>query len=145
MANRVDTPSLTPAVTNFRVTWGVMAPSVFQEANGLEEDISTVLQRRADAGASEPIKVVAGQLTLRRGLVAVEDRLWNWYRSAAADAVIRSFMLIDLIDDAGVPLITWLVKNAWPTNVIAAANPANGAFSVESIDFAFESIEVTSG
>jgi len=144
MSERLDTPHQTPAHTNFRVTWGVTAPSVFSEANGLGQDIETVLHRREDAAQDRPVDVVAGHITFRRGLVAVEDRLWKWYHSAAADAVIRSFMLIDLIDDAGVPLMTWLVKNAWPTRLVAETVPANGAFAVEAIDFAFESIEVTS-
>ena len=89
--------------------------------------------------------MIAGSVTLRRGIVAADDRLWNWYRSALADAVVRSVVLIDLLDEDGTPLMTWMMKNAWPTQVIAMAGPEGEPVAVDAIVFAFDSIEVTSG
>jgi phage tail-like protein len=145
MSDRTDITLSEPEITRFRVTWGTQAPSVFREASGIGQDTTTVLNRRAAAGPQQPVDVVAGQVTFRNGLVAVDDRLWQWYRAATADAVNRSIVLIDLIDDAGTPFKTWMMKNAWPASLVAANASVAGAFAVESIAFAFESLEVTSG
>jgi phage tail-like protein len=146
MADRPELNFPAASVSNFRVTWGVQPPSVFQEATGLEDDIATLNRRLPSGNGGQPTSAVAGNVTLRRGLVAADDRLWNWFRAAAGDAVIRSVVLIDLVDEDGTPLMTWMLKNAWPTQLIAThASSSAAPVAVEAIVFAFEAISITSG
>ena len=86
-------------------------------------------------GMRQPVK-----LTLKRGVAPGQSYLKDWlqetFEDPGSDKVHRD-LVIDLCDEAAVPVVRWTVSGAMPTSIDAPA------FSASSNEVSFESLELT--
>ena len=85
-------------------------------------------------GMKQPLRV-----TLRRGIVFQRDDLLTWIKTVQQNKVDKRDIVIDLCDETGAPLISWLLRQAFPLKLDAPA------FNANSNEAAIESMELMAG
>ncbi len=124
---------------NYRVNIGG-EPLAFSEVSGLavqyepityKHGLSWQLGEEIRQGMKQSLRI-----TLKKGLVRNGRFLLDWIGTEPTSISDKRDVVIDLCDESGVPVITWLVMSAVPLKLSA---PTFGA-SLE--DVAIESLEV---
>ncbi len=79
------------------------------------------------------------KITLKKGLVRTKSikALYGWINSVQVNQVEKKDITVRLLDEAGAPVVSWKVINAFPTKLDAPA------FDATSNDVAIESMELT--
>jgi phage tail-like protein len=126
---------------NYRVTLGSLLIGV-SEITGLSIEYEPVTYKHGLSFAMGA-KIIPGmrqpvRLTMRRGVVKRGETFYHWLRDTYADPLTRARqdILIDLCDDAGVPVVRWKVQGAMPVKIDAPS------FDASSNEVAIETIEV---
>ncbi len=128
-------------VYNYQVTLGSLALGV-SEISGLsieyepvtyKHGLSFVMGVKIIPGMRQPVK-----LTMKRGIVKRGETFYRWLRDTYADPFTNTQqdILIDLCDEAGVPIVRWKVQGAMPIKIDAPT------FDSNSNEVAIETIEV---
>jgi phage tail-like protein len=128
-------------IYNYRVTLGSLSLGV-SEISGLsieyepvtyKHGLSFVMGAKIIPGMRQPVK-----LTMKRGIVKRGETFYRWLRDTYADPFTnnKQDILIDLCDEAGVPIVRWKVQGAMPIKIDAPTFDAN------SNEVAIETIEV---
>ncbi len=148
--NKQDIKSNYPLPSyNYRVTVESDVIS-FAEVSGLSVEyepvtykhgLSFVLGTKIIPGMRQPI-----QLTLKRGIVQSRDFLHSWIHSAYTDPFFtgtKRDIVIDLCDEAGVPVVRWTVQGALPTKLEAPAFDANSnEVAIETMELVAHGLKV---
>lgn len=122
----------------------------FSEVTGLEETAQAIEYRHGDSKVFSPIKMPGlrkvGHVTMRKGVFANDQKFGQWFSEVSMNTVSRRTVVVNLLDEAGVPKMVWTLHNAWPTKVtgIGLKSDSNEA-AVETLEFAFESMEIEAG
>ena len=110
--------------------------------SGLEGDATSPYRR--DPGV-RPRKVPshpgAGNLTLRRGIVANDSKLLRWCEQPTTAE--RGNITIQLINESGAVTTTWTLLNACPVKA-SLTDGTGGERAVEAIELTFESMTESS-
>jgi len=123
----------------------------FSEVSGLSmgyETITYVESPTAGIGPRYmhmPGKVVPVKITLKKGVVTGVSvpTLYGWLNSIALNRVQKKDIAIRLCDEAGTPVISWKVQNAFPTKLDAPAFTASGNdVAIESIELMADAVAV---
>lgn len=132
-------------VYNFRVEIGSEAIG-FAEVSGLSMgfEITTYKESATESGAPGPralhmpTQATAPTITLKKGVVrgASVNTLYKWFASTALNQVEKRDIFVRLCDEAGAPVISWRVINAFPSKLDAPT------FDAKSNDIAIESMEL---
>lgn len=132
-------------VYNYRVEIGSDAVS-FSEVSGLSiaYETTTYKESPTESGAPGPrvmhmpAQGSAANITLKKGLVigASVPALYDWIASTQTNQIEKKDIFIRLCDEAGAPLVSWSVKDAFPTKLDAPS------FGADSNDVAVESMEL---
>jgi phage tail-like protein len=133
----------------FTVQFGDGIEAKFQEVSGLDSEAPPIEFRDGDSPRFSRIKMPgihkAGDVTMRRGVVAGDSDLWNWLKEVKANTPKRRTVTVSLIEATGKPAMVWRLNNAWPTKITAADLKAEGNdVAIESLELAHEGIELTS-
>ncbi len=132
-------------VYNYRVE--INGDSVaFSEVSGLSISYETTTYKESptESGAPGP-RVMhmpaqggSASVTLKKGLVsgASVPVLYDWINSTQTNQIEKKDIFIRLCDEAGAPLVSWSVSNAFPTKLDAPT------FGADSNDVAIESMEL---
>lgn len=93
-------------------------------------------------GKRQPIR-----LTMKRGVVQGQDGLQNWidkiYSNPFYGDAKQRDVLIDLCDEAGLPVIRWKVQGVLPIKMEAPTFDANSnEVAIESMEFVARSLQV---
>jgi phage tail-like protein len=137
---------------NFRVTIntgsGIEVRGGFSDCSGLSSEITYAEYREGTDPANRPRKVPlmykAGDVTLKRGLIAALD-LWEWVtqvRQGNMDA--RATVVIQLVsEDGSEPVASWRLLNARPSKWTGPTLAAKGASDVamEELTLVCEDLE----
>jgi phage tail-like protein len=77
-------------------------------------------------------------VTLKKGIVRTDSvkRLYQWISSIALNQVEKRDIFVRLCDEAGEPVISWKILNAFPVKLDAPG------FDAKSNDVAVETIEM---
>ncbi len=134
---------------NYRVTVESVVIS-FAEVSGLsleyepvtyKHGLSFVLGDKIIPGMRQPVR-----LTMRRGVVQSRDFLHRWIHSAYTDPFFtgtKRDIVIDLCDEAGVPVVRWTVQGALPTKLEAPAFDANSnEVAIETMELIAHGLKV---
>ncbi len=125
---------------NFRVEIDGITASSFSEVSGLEASVDVIEYRAGDAKLNSEQKLPGlnkfTNITLKRGLTK-DTSLWNWIKSAMAGNLTRANMAIILLDQSDNPVLTWLVRNAWPCKW------SGPVLSAQSSEVAIETLEIS--
>lgn len=132
-------------VYNYRVEIGPDAVA-FSEVSGLDITYETTTYKESptESGAPGPrvmhmpAQGSAANVTLKKGLVrgASVPALYGWISSIQTNLIDKRDIFIRLCDEAGAPVISWKVTDAFPTKLEAPG------FTADSNDVAVESLEL---
>jgi len=85
----------------------------------------------------------SGNVTLKRGIFAKDNKFFDWYQAIKRNTAKRSTVTIKLLDESGNPTMTWKLANAWPTKVSSSdLNASGNEVAVESIELAHEGLTI---
>lgn len=132
-------------VYNYRVEIAGQAVG-FSEVSGLSigVEVSTYKESPTGGGAPGPRTLLmpsqhtSPKITLKKGIVRGQSvaTLYRWISSIQLNLVEKRDIFIRLCDEAGAPVISWKVINAFPTKLDAPS------FDAKSNDVAIESMEL---
>lgn len=120
----------------------------FQEVTGLSSENTPIEYRHGDNKTFYPIKMPGlgkvGNVTMRKGIFAKDDKLFAWFNAIKLNTIARSTVVISLLDETGQPAMTWTLNNAFPIKVTGTDLKSQGnEVAVESIDIAYETLTVS--
>ena len=119
----------------------------FQEVAGLSTEAQPIEYRAGDDRAFSAIRMPgiqkAGNVTLKKGIFAKDDRFFDWHKRITMNVIQRASVTIRLLDEGGNPTMTWTLANAWPTRMTGAElrSEANEV-AIESIELAHEGLTI---
>jgi phage tail-like protein len=121
----------------------------FQEVTGLEIDTQLIEYRQGNNKVFAPIKMPgiqkAGNVTLKKGIFLKDTIFWQWYSKFALNTIVRSSVVINLVDESGNPIMSWTLNNAFPVKVTSSDLRSEGnEVAVESLEIAYETLVVSS-
>ena len=132
--------------THFLVNWGGTNMG-FQEVSGLEleTEVASYIDGSFPPDAA-PLKKAgrskySDKLSMKTGYCKGDDEMLQWFLDAKSDMTKKSDITITLLDEMDQPVITWLVRNAFPTNIADfGLNATSNEIIIQSIDFAHEGV-----
>jgi phage tail-like protein len=132
---------------NFRVRIGAESYA-FSRVTGLDVQYDTMTYRHGLSpqegpeyrpGILQPINV-----TLERGVVRAGSVLLEWVSSIQLHTVRKQDLTIDLCDENGAPLVSWVAIDAFPTNMEAPTFDAEAqSVAVEKLQLMAKSLQVS--
>jgi phage tail-like protein len=135
-------------VYNYRVT--INGDTLgFSEVSGLSVEYEPVYYHHGLSFALGA-KIIPGQhkpirLTLKKGIIKGKDFLSKWLQEAYANPFkdAKQNILIDLCDQAGLPIVRWKVRGALPVKLDAPIfNASSNEVAVETLELVAHDIEV---
>jgi len=134
---------------HFQVQWGGTRIG-FTECTGLE--VSTEKIEYRDGASKEYHKVrmpgmqTFGDLTLKRGIFAGDNEFYDWWNTVALNTIERRDITISLLNESHDPVVTWKVKNAWPSKVTSTdLNASGNETAIETLVLAHEGLTMENG
>jgi phage tail-like protein len=132
-------------VYNFRVEIGGDAIA-FSDVSGLSmgHEVTTYKESSTQGGSPGPRTILMPSqptnptITLKKGIVRgiSVNTLYKWFASTVLNQVEKKDVFIRLCDEAGAPVISWRIVNAFPSKLDAPS------FDAKSNDVAIESMEL---
>ena len=131
---------------HFQVEWGGTKIG-FTEVSGLDIETEVVEYRHGASPEYSKIKMPGMQkysnLTLKRGTFATDNEYYTWWNSVKLNTIERRDITISLLNEEHEPVITWKVKNAWPTKVQSTDLKADGnEVAIESMEIVHEGLTI---
>ena len=85
-----------------------------------------------------------GNVTLKRGAMAKDNSLFDWWNKAQLNKIERKNVVINLLDELHEPVITWTLQNAFPVKVDNANyNSTSNEVLIETIELAHEGLTLS--
>ena len=138
-------PSYPLPVFHFSVSWGGDDIG-FSEVTGLSQELQSIDYRDGlMPGTTLPMKrpglKKSGNVTLKRGLVKDRNDLFDWFNNMKKPNLERRTVIINLLNDEGVPVFKWTLINAFPVKISGADLKASGNdIAIESVELVHEGI-----
>jgi phage tail-like protein len=84
-----------------------------------------------------------GNVTLKKGIFAKDNKFWDWYNQIKLNTIKRVPVTIQLCDEGGNPTMVWTLSNAWPTKITGTDLKSDGnEVAVETLEVAHEGLVV---
>lgn len=133
-------------VFHFKVEWGG-TKATFSEVSGLNVETQMLEYRDGLSPEYSTIKMPGmqkvGNLTMKRGVFKADADYYKWWNSVSLNTIERRDIIISLLDENHEPVITWKIKNAWPSKVESPSLKANGnEIAIESIELVHEGLTI---
>lgn len=146
--NSSDTNSWALPKFYFQVDFGDGSFIPIGEVAGLEIEAKAIEYRKANSSSfekpNEPSGKQNSKVTLKKGIVKGDNKLWDWYEMIKAGTIIRKPITIRLMDEAGDLTMVWQLSNAWPAKVTGTDLKSSGnEVAVESIELVYETLSIT--
>jgi phage tail-like protein len=138
-----------PVAFQFTVSLGAVPTSIdssFQEVSGLEQSME--LEELREGGENRfvhqlPKGVQQKKLVLKRGLATLGSPLIAWCKATLEGGltipIVPAPLTINLLDELGIPVRTWLFNNAYPVRWDAEAfNSTKNEVALETIELAYQ-------
>jgi phage tail-like protein len=136
---------------HFQVSWGKTRMG-FTEVSGLDFETEVIEYREGNSvkynKTKQPGLTKYSNVTLKRGTFLGDFdyyELWkNTYYFQEVNAVYRTNVIIQLMDEQHNPIITWSLANAWPTKIQATDLKADAnEVAIESMELVHEGLTIT--
>lgn len=132
------------SVFHFQVQFGG-ANVTFAEASGLAVENQVIEYRAAEAPIYSTIKMPGipkfGNITLKRGIMAADNELYQWFATTALNQIERRDVTISMLNESHEPIVTWNIINCWPVKVEGPGLKASGnEVALETIELAHEGL-----
>lgn len=127
---------------------GGSTSTYFQEVSGLDTETQVIEYRHGHSQELSFIKMPGlqkvGNVTLKKGVFVLDNTFWDWYATIQMNTIKRETVVIKLLDETGVPTMTWTLTNAWPTKIQGTNLKADGnEAAIETIELAYETLAIT--
>lgn len=131
----------------FNIDLGDGKPAGFSEVSGLEMEVQPIEYRHGDSPAFAPIKMPGlrsvGNVTLKKGVFTKDSVFWDWFNQAQLNIIKRRSVVINLLDEAQAPVMTWTLTNAFPTKMSGTdLKSDSNEVAIESLEIAYERLTV---
>jgi phage tail-like protein len=131
---------------HFQVEWSGTKIG-FTEVSGLDVETEVVEYRDGASPEYSKIKMPGMQkfsnITLKRGTFATDNEFYNWWNTVKLNTIERRDITISLLNEEHEPVITWKVKNAWPSKVQSTDLKADGnEVAIESMEIVHEGLTI---
>ncbi|MCD0470415.1 phage tail protein [Flavobacterium sp. JAS] len=131
---------------HFSVDWGGTKIG-FTEVSGLDVETEAIEYRQGASPEYTKIKMPGMQkfsnITMKRGSFASDNEYYNWWNTVKLNKIERRDITIKLLNEEHKPVITWKVKNAWPTKVQSTDLKADGnEVAIESMELVHEGLSI---
>jgi phage tail-like protein len=131
---------------HFVVNWGGVNVG-FSEVTGLNIE-NQVIEYRDGATPEFSVRKMPGlqkfgNITLKRGIMKSDNQYYEWLDTVKMNTIERRDITISLLDENHAPVMTWKVKNAFPSKLEGASLKASGnEVAIESMEVAHEGLVV---
>lgn len=131
---------------HFQVEWGGTKIG-FTEVSGLDVETEVIEYRQGASPDYSKIKMPGMQkfsnITMKRGTFKSDNDYYNWWNTVSLNTIERRDITIKLLDENHEPVVTWKVKNAWPTKVQSTDLKADGnEVAIESMEVVHEGLSI---
>lgn len=131
---------------HFQVTWGGTKIG-FTEVSGLDIETEVVEYREGSNPEYSKVKMPGMQkfsnITLKRGTFQSDNDYFKWWNTVKLNTIERRDVTISLLNENHEPVVTWKVKNAWPTKIQSTDLKADGNdVAIESLELAHEGLTI---
>ncbi|MFW5756462.1 MAG: phage tail protein [Tangfeifania sp.] len=131
---------------HFQVEWGGTKIG-FTEVSGLDVETEVVEYRQGASPEYSKQKMPGMQkfsnITLKRGTFATDNEYYEWWNTVKLNKIERRDITISLLNEEHEPVVTWKVKNAWPSKVQSTDLKADGnEVAIESMELVHEGLTI---
>lgn len=131
---------------HFQVEWGGTKIG-FTEVSGLDVETEVVEYRDGANPEYSKVKMPGMQkfsnITLKRGTFASDNEYFDWWNTVKLNTITRRDITISLLNEEHEPVVTWKVKNAWPTKIQSTDLKADGnEVAIESMEIVHEGLTI---
>ena len=131
---------------HFQVEWGGTKIG-FTEVSGLDVESEVVEYRDGASREYSKLKMPGLQkysnITLKRGTFKSDNEYFSWWNTVQLNTIERRDITISLLNEEHEPVVTWKVKNAWPTKVQSTDLKADGnEVAIESMELVHEGLSI---
>lgn len=120
---------------------------VFSEVSGLGPLTHVVEDGNGDTPVVAPVKLPEigrfGNVTMKRGMLAKDSQLLDWFTRAQIGEIEPHNVFVTLHDQLGQSVMTWKLATAWPVKVLAADLKADSdKVALEEVELAHDGLTV---
>jgi phage tail-like protein len=131
---------------HFQVEWGGTKIG-FTEVSGLDVETEVVEYRHGASPEYSKVKMPGMQkfsnITLKRGTFKADNEYFAWWNTVKLNTIERRDITISLLNEEHEPVVTWKVKNAWPTKIQSTDLKADGnEVAIESMEIVHEGLTI---
>lgn len=125
------------------------AAAGFSECSGLDATVEIMDYR--EGGVNDYVhrfatRATYSNLTLKHGVIPLDDDLWTWHYNWVQGTGNRKDGLIVLLDDARTPAKIWKFRNGIPTKWVGPSlNASQSTVAIESLEIAHEGLDLQLG
>lgn len=151
MGVRADNVYVPPVAFSFRVAIdGAEGDTSFQEVSGFKVELET--EDVGEGGMHRfkhklPVRTKYSNLVLKRGVVTRGSTFGDWLALAMSGGLVRKrgaakTIVVQLLDEAGNPLIAWTVFGAYPLRwEHSVLNAMGGEVLTETIELSYRTFQ----
>ena len=131
---------------HFSVEWGGEASEIF-EVNGLNLSVCVELVRNSDSKLNNEIKMPGltkySDVTLTRYITQGNNEFFEWINTNQFGEVERRDIKISLLNHEFVPILFWMLYNAFPSQYIGPVLIANNCqLATESLVISYDTMRM---
>ena len=131
---------------HFEVNWKDVKIQ-FTEVTGLTVETEVVEYRDGASKEYSKLKMPGmqkfGNITCKRGTFKSNNEFYDWWNTVKLNTIERRDVTISLLNENHEPVVTWKIKNAWPTKVQSTELKADGnEVAIETIEIAHEGLTI---
>ncbi|WOD42832.1 phage tail protein [Hwangdonia lutea] len=131
---------------HFSVDWGGTKIG-FTEVSGLDVETEVIEYRDGSSPEYSKIKMPGMQkfsnITLKRGTFNSDNEYYDWWNTVKLNTIERRDITINLLNEEHEPVVTWKVKNAWPSKVQSTDLKSDGnETAIESVEVVHEGLVI---
>lgn len=131
----------------FSVTAGDQQIISCSEVSGLDAEFEEITYRAGDSKSFTKLKMPglrkSSDVTLKKGMFKGDSKMWDWLNSTKMNTIKRETVTISLLDEAGSPVQTWEVANAWPKKLTVEGFKSDATTAaIETLVLANEGVTV---
>lgn len=144
MANEYPIPKF-----HFQVEWGGSKIG-FTEVSGLDVEREVIEYRDGSSKEYSKLKMPGltkfSNITLKRGSFKKDNDFYKWWVSNKLETVERRDITISLLNEEHKPVITWKVKNAWPSKIQPTdLKSDDNSIAIETMEIVHEGLTIENG
>jgi phage tail-like protein len=142
----IDSSSVAGTMVTAAITYTTAG---FSECSGLDATVEIMDYR--EGGVNDYVhrfatRATYSNLTLKHGVISLDDDLWDWHYDWVQGVGTRKDGLIFLLDDAQNPAKIWRFKSGIPTKWVGPSlNASQSTAAIESLEIAHEGLDLELG